>query len=330
MENRQRVGALVEVPRVLSELGQDPSTVLAAADIDGEALGDPEGSLSFDEVGRLFRACINSTRCQHFGLLAGKRAGTSSLALVGRLMRNAPTLKQAIIDLCTNQPRYVRGSVVYLVIQNDTAFWGYGIHHPGMDAVEHYSEAAIAVGANMLRELVGALPDGVLLARREPPDLDPYRRFYGVTPQFEAEQNALVFAKSLLATPVRGADKKVRESLEKAVADYWALKEPSIAEQVSRVLRAKVVFGEALLENVAEDLSIHPRTLNRRLLAEGKNFRDLLNEARFEVARQLLSVTNVEVTAIAQALGYAHLSGFTRAFERWSGVPPSKWPRGSS
>ena len=63
-------------------------------------------------------------------------------------------------------------------------------------------------------------------------------------------------------------------------------------------------------------LSMHPRTLNRRLSAEGKNFRDLLGEAHFEVARQLLTVTNIKVTAIAEMLGYADPSGFTRAFER--------------
>ena len=57
------------------------------------------------------------------------------------------------MDLCTNQPRYVRGSVVYLVIRNDAAFWGFGVHHPGMEAVEHVSEAAISVGVSMIENL---------------------------------------------------------------------------------------------------------------------------------------------------------------------------------
>ena len=327
MENRQRVGLLVELPPLLSDLDQDPSTVCANAGIDGAALRDPESTLSFDEVGRLFRACVEETQCQHFGLLLGQRSATRSLALVGRLMRNAPTLKQAMMDLCTNQPRYVRGSVVYLVIRNDAAFWGFGVHHPGMEAVEHVSEAAISVGVSMMRELVGRRPDQVLLARRPPPDLDPYQRLLGVIPQFEAEQNAIVFSTDLLASPILGANQKQREALEKTVATYWALKEPNIVEQVNRILRARVIFGDASLANVASVLSMHPRTLNRRLLAEGKSFRDLLSEARCEVARQLLSVTTMKITAIAQALGYANPSAFTRAFERWSGMPPSAWPR---
>ena len=72
-------------------------------------------------------------------------------------------------------------------------------------------------------------------------------------------------------------------------------------------------------------LSMHPRTLNRRLQAEGTSFRKLANEARFLIARQLLAGTRMEVTDIGLALGYAELSGFTHAFQRWSGTAPSEW-----
>jgi AraC-like DNA-binding protein len=94
---------------------------------------------------------------------------------------------------------------------------------------------------------------------------------------------------------------------------------------VARMLRARVIFPDTSLEAVASQLSIQPRTLNRRLQAEGKCFRELINEARFEVARQLLAGTRMDITAIALALGYADPSGFTHAFQRWSGVAPSEW-----
>lgn len=76
---------------------------------------------------------------------------------------------------------------------------------------------------------------------------------------------------------------------------------------------------------MASELSMHPRTLNRRLQAEGNSFRDLMNEARFEVARQLLAGTRMDITEIAFSLGYADPSSFTHAFQRWSGAAPSEW-----
>jgi AraC-like DNA-binding protein len=325
MEGRQRIGALVELPAVLREMGVEPATLIAGVGIDPDRLLNAENSLSFVELGRLLEACIAATGCEHFGLLVGQRSATASLGLVGRLMQNAPTLKDAILDLCTNQRRYVRGAVTYLVVQNDIAFWGYAVHHPGMPAIEHLSDGAIAVGFNMMRELVGEAPDEILNSRRVPADTAPYRRFFGVTPRFDAEQHAMAFPAGLLSRPVRDADPELRRVLEEKVAAYWAVEQPTMTHTVTRMLRARVIFPDTSLEAVASELAMQPRTLNRRLQAEGKSFRELTNEARFEVARQLLAGTRMEITDIALALGYADPSGFTHAFQRWSGVAPSEW-----
>lgn len=101
-------------------------------------------------------------------------------------MQNAPTLKDAILDLCTNQKRYVRGAVAYFFVQNDAAFFGYSVHHPAAPSTDQISERAIAAGFNYLMELVGVPPDQVLIARQEPRDIAPYRRFFGYAPTFNA------------------------------------------------------------------------------------------------------------------------------------------------
>jgi AraC-like DNA-binding protein len=325
MEGRQRIGALVELPQVLREMGEDPATVIASAAINPDLLRNPENSITFVELGRLFEACVAATGCEHFGLLVGQRSATRNLGLVGRLMQNAPTLKDAILDLCTNQKRYVRGAVAYLVVQNEIAFWGYAVHHPGMKAIEQISEGAIAVGFNVMRELVGAGADEILIAHRAPGNIAPYRQFFGSTPRFDAQQYAMAFSANLLAYPVRGANRELRQILQNSVASYWALEQPSVTQSVTRMLRARVVFPDTSLEGVASELSMHPRTLNRRLQAEGNSFRDLMNEARFEVARQLLAGTRMDITEIALSLGYADPSSFTHAFQRWSGAAPSEW-----
>lgn len=327
MEGQQRIGVIVELPQLLREMGKDPIPLIASVGIDPDKLQDPESSLSFVEFGRLLQACVTATGCEHFGLLVGQRGATTSLGLVGRLMRNAPTLKAAILDLCTNQRRYVSGSVAYLLIQNETAFWGYAVHHPTMQAIEQVSEGAMAVARNMLLELVGLPPDQVLMARRAPDDIASYRQCFGYAPTFDAQQYAVAFPAAWLTRPVRGADRELRRMLEKTVADYWAVTQPSTAQAVVRVLHARVVFPDATLEAVADELLMHPRTLNRRLQAEGANFRDLVNEARFSVSRQLLSGTRMDVTDIALSLGYANPSSFTHAFQRWSGMAPSEWRR---
>ena len=328
-EGQQRVGALAEVPQVLRELGADPAEVAASVGLDVDALGDPENAIPFTAAGRLLQAGATQTGCAHFGLLAGQRCDTRSLGLVGRLMRNAPTWGRAIQDLVDNQHRYVRGAAPYLLVRDGVACAGYAIHQQGIEGADQYCDGAIAVEFNMMRELCGALPDEVLLSRKPPADVQPHRRFFRVPVRFDAEQSALVFPARLLERPVPSADPHQRAILEGLVATYWSIALPSVTEQLVRILRPRVLFGGFTLDTVASCLRIHPRTLNRRLHAEGTTFRKLLNETRFEVARQLLVGTRIEVTGIAVALGYAETSAFSHAFHRMAGISPLEWRAGS-
>jgi AraC-like DNA-binding protein len=67
------------------------------------------------------------------------------------------------------------------------------------------------------------------------------------------------------------------------------------------------------------------RTLSWHLRAKGAGFRSLVDETRFEIARQLLSQTRIPLSEVAVALGYSEASAFTRAFRRWSGQSPTTW-----
>lgn len=78
------------------------------------------------------------------------------------------------------------------------------------------------------------------------------------------------------------------------------------------------------LEQLAASLQLSSRTLHRRLDAEGRRFRDLLNQARMTKAVRMLQ-RGRSVTDIAHSLGYGDSANFTRAFRRHHGVPPSRY-----
>ena len=78
---------------------------------------------------------------------------------------------------------------------------------------------------------------------------------------------------------------------------------------------------------LAQTLSLHRRTLSRRLRAQGTTFQAVLDEVRLEAARQLLQGTRTPIEEIAAALCYADVSAFTRAFRRWTGAAPGEWRR---
>jgi AraC-like DNA-binding protein len=94
---------------------------------------------------------------------------------------------------------------------------------------------------------------------------------------------------------------------------------------VRSILRTALLTDHASADQIASLFSMHSRTLHRRLAAAGTSFRELVDESRFEIARQMLADTYADVSHVAYVLNYADSSAFRRAFRRWSGTTPTQW-----
>jgi len=322
-EGRQRVGVLSEVPRVLKALGADPETVFRAAGLDLHLLADSDNEIPFGAVGRLLQACVGATRCEHFGLLAGQSLTLQSLGIVGQLMQTAPTL--ALWDLALSQARHVEGAVFYLRRMGDFSALCYAVHQPRTPAVNQISDSAIALAFNAVRELAGPVVIEVNLGHAQPRDISAFRRFFGVPLRFDSEESGVVLPIKALSLPVMSVNPVLRNRLQETIWAHPALSRPDICAQVVRTLRPRIISGQVSIEEIAASLSLHPRSLLRKLKAQGTTFRDLLNETRFEVACQLLGGTRLSITEIGLVFGYSDTAVFTRSFERQCGLAPSEW-----
>ncbi|HLK41015.1 MAG TPA: AraC family transcriptional regulator ligand-binding domain-containing protein, partial [Polyangiaceae bacterium] len=84
------------------------------------------------------------------------------------------------------------------------------------------------------------------------------------------------------------------------------------------------------LEKVAAHLDMSPRTLRRRLAADGVSFSELVDEGRRDKALRLVRSSRLPIEEVARRLGYATPSNFARAFQRWTGKTPLQYRRDAS
>jgi AraC-like DNA-binding protein len=138
-------------------------------------------------------------------------------------------------------------------------------------------------------------------------------------------RNALVFSSSWLKRPLPEVHRDVRAMVQKQIDALEAQHGEDFPEQVRTVLRAALATGDASAERVAALFSMHPRTLNRRLNTHGVGYQELLDEMRFDMARQMLSGSDLPVSEVAVMLHYADARAFIRAFRRWSDETPARW-----
>jgi AraC-like DNA-binding protein len=71
-------------------------------------------------------------------------------------------------------------------------------------------------------------------------------------------------------------------------------------------------------------LTLHPRTLQRRLAAEGTTYAALLDDVRRQAARRYLTTTDMPMSQVAAALGLSEQSALSRSCRRWFDATPSE------
>ncbi len=69
-------------------------------------------------------------------------------------------------------------------------------------------------------------------------------------------------------------------------------------------------------------LTMHPRTLQRRLAAENTSFATILDDVRRRQAHRYLTTTEMPMSQIAHLVGLADQSILTRYARRWWNATP--------
>jgi AraC-like DNA-binding protein len=318
---------MAAIPPVLRDAGIDPRDVLAEFGLEPGYFEDPENVIPFTTMGRIFLRCMERTGCEHFGLLVGQQSGVSVLGAVGYLVQSAPNLRAALRDLSAYLHVHDGGAVVTLSEEKPLAMLGYAILSDGVEGAEQILDAALAIGFNMMRGLCGPgwQLSGVQFAHAKPGNLAPFRKFFGVTPEFDAEQSVLVFEERWLDRALPSADPQLHTLMTERAAELHGRTRADLVGLLRRTLKPLVTSADCSLAFVSGRMGMHERTLNRRLAAEGTSFRKVREDVRLEAACQLLEYTERPAHEIADILGYSDATAFSRAFSRWSGMAPTKW-----
>jgi AraC-like DNA-binding protein len=189
------------------------------------------------------------------------------------------------------------------------------------EAIEFMVGAVHVIG----RRITGRVltPIEVRFTHAAPADTSHHQRLFAAPIRFGAPSNTLVFESKLLDLPLQSHDSSLCAALERQ-ADELLGREPAhgFKAEVRAALAAELRGGDPSAEHVAVALAVHPKTLARRLRAEGTTFRRVVDELRLQLAERYLRQPGLSVEEVAFLLGYSDHSAFHRAFRRWTGRAP--------
>jgi AraC-like DNA-binding protein len=154
-----------------------------------------------------------------------------------------------------------------------------------------------------------------------------YEGHFGCPARFDVRENAIVFAKADLDRPflTHNADLFAMLAPQLEAELVKAQDSKAIGEQVKGILKRLLAGRRPGIEDVARELRLSARTLQRRLAEDGATFQQLMQEARRELARHYLQHSALELNETAYLLGYEDAHSFFRAFHGWEGSSPGYW-----
>ncbi|MFN3887510.1 MAG: AraC family transcriptional regulator ligand-binding domain-containing protein [Aquabacterium sp.] len=144
---------------------------------------------------------------------------------------------------------------------------------------------------------------------------------------FDEGMDALVMDRRWLDAPLRTPVPQVltraRQMIERRLSQEGGSRR--VSDEVRWALERRPELLREGLDATAGALGLHPRTLQRRLQAEGVKYVDIQSEAKLHRARVMLKRRAISMESISTELGFSDRRAFTFAFKRWTGLSPSAY-----
>ena len=152
-------------------------------------------------------------------------------------------------------------------------------------------------------------------------------KHFGCRVRFKADRNALVFRSSDLDHPFITQNEELLTVIGTQLDSELEARgmNQNVGQQVKDALQRSLAGKRPTLQDVAQELGLGARTLQRRLADGGISFQQLVEDTRRELARHYLKQSKVELNEAAFLLGFEDVNSFFRAFQGWEGTSPGEW-----
>ncbi|MGC6328572.1 AraC family transcriptional regulator [Rhizorhabdus sp. FW153] len=323
---------LRHVANCVALTGRDSAPLLDAVGIARDQIEDPDGLIPLASFLSFFERAAELVHNPHFGLHAGRLAGSESLGPLSFLFLSAPTLGAAFASFTRYLALMQQASRNVFMSGDRWATFEYMVQDQRLGERRQDAEYSISAMFSLARQFCGGAIElrEVRFEHARVGDYLRYRDYFGCDVFFEQETNAFSFDMALLQT--RG--KVLSPSLHPIIEDHLRRREPlagsaasAFTDDVRAIIAAARLDRPPLAEDVARRLGCSLATMNRRLAGEGTKWRTLLAMHRMDAAARMLRDSGRDINSIALGLGFSESAAFVRSFTRYFGTSPARYRR---
>jgi AraC-like DNA-binding protein len=312
--------------KAMLALDSNPQLILQQFGLNDITMASPDARISIPRFMRLGFASIQYSQKPWLGLEMGAQTGVTNLGVAGLMALSSANLKNACKALCHYEllsSYNARGQSAFYMAD------GFGIAQ--FYSISPYNRFNLFVVDSVLsgwyslaKWLTGKDDCIEAICFDEPPYSHVYNTYFDCEVRFSQPYNAVIIKPQALDYKVVYGCASTYELLKRqANADLEKVRMGlNFSEKVARVITPLLNGSTPTLDQVAEQLSMAPWTVRRKLVDEGVTFQQVLNNTRRDLAVSYVKDTAFTLGEIAYLLGFGSPTAFQRAFKRWMGVAP--------
>lgn len=322
------VTPLIEILREHDETGADK--VIEAAELGRLQSSPSDASISMAAFDRLLLMSSDWLQRTDLGFEMGRRITIESHSSLGQALQRCATLEEILLVIERYFHLVTPAFAVRYMPGPAKSQWCIRVAAPmshttlGMFMEMH----AVSVHVDLVRMFGADAVFDIYLSTSAPAHSARYARLPYTRFHFDAA--ALPEVRCVIPTellrrrlPRRARPLAPRQTEAPAGASVSSMQ---TAEHYGQWVELMLREAQTLQPSVAQLaglLNMSPRTLARRLSAEGINFRTLSSAIRQQRACEMLADRDMTIHQIAYQLGYGDSTAFIRAFRQYSGLTPA-------
>ncbi|MEP5570032.1 MAG: AraC family transcriptional regulator ligand-binding domain-containing protein [Halioglobus sp.] len=288
------------------------------------------GDIRLEDFLRILEVGRQSLDGEQLGLMLGRNMRIFVLGPLGAGMAVAPTIREGLQLMAS----HTRLHTTYTSVHARPSLAGLKLllkYQFDMGDLEHFhTETAVMLFQHYIEQITGEpLVDAhYRLSIPSPADPKVYSEAIHGQLSFGGDRDEIEIPRHWLDHPSPYYHDELWHQTQLTLSKRLQEKGEQQTETYSQHVSALLGTSEPPLPElgqVAKNLLVSERTLNRRLQAEGVNFRQLKSRALASWAKIYLIQTQNSVESIAANLGYNDTANFRRAFRKSTGATPSEY-----
>jgi len=279
---------------------------------------------------RVIEKIVSTTGNDHFGLQLGASLSLSAAGLIVQITQSSRTVEEALRYMV--EFNNLGCQAMPFMLQQSDGEWQLSVHpSPVWEkqspiAARHTMDGMMIFTLRQFQALTRQRyePKRIHFSYPRPANPKAYERLIRCPIHFSQETTCLWLDEKQVADPIVTSDYQLLQILVNYAEQKLAKlhNKQGFKAKVRQAIVHLATPAFPTIEQVADNLNLSVRSLQRRLKAEQYTYQQLVDELKHQFSLEYLKRKDLSVKEVAYLLDYADASSFIRSFKRWEERTP--------